>query len=309
MRLITSIFFCVLNISIGLNLKAQGCSDAGFCTAGSMRSGDKTNPEYKNDLRLGFGFGIGEQGVKIGQILTEYNRKVFKNGLFQVKFPFTFTSGALGSANGIGDPSLVYTHSLNTKKAAPLNLSAGFKFPLGKTNTAYTGSLSLPMPYQTGLGTLDFIAGLRSSIKKFSFSAAAQVVLIQGNKNNFLPELDSINAGLYFPSNMLQRGNDLLLRVDRKFEFQKFSIEPGILAIYRILGDKLTNQLGENKIYPGSEGLTLNITINTVFKLSEQSNLLFSVGAPVIVRVSRADGLTRALALSVNYLYTFGKVK
>lgn len=310
LKIIIKYLLCCIFVFNGIKTNAQGCSDAGFCTAGGIKAGEigKAN----SDIRLGIGYGIGDLKVNIIQINAEWNWAISKNVTFQSKIPFTFTNGNLGHSSGLGDISASLTYS--GKKIGNLSTAyiLGTKIPTGKTDISYTPNLifpqtkiSMPMPYQTGLGTADIIAGGRLKYKLYSFAIGTQIVIYHDNKNSFLPELDSNKASLYFPSKNLIRGNDILIRAEKLFQIKKFDIEPGILAIYRLQGDKATNASGVSAILKGSEGLTLNITLNVAYTISSKIQLLITAGTPLIVRTTRADGLTRALVSGIQIKYQF----
>lgn len=290
------------------NLNAQGCSDAGFCTAGGLKN--ESTGLQSSDIRLGYNFNIGEQNVLIQAIQLETNFKLQKKAIIQAKIPFLWIQGNLGNTKGFGDPMISITYQIQNKKQFNAHIIGGIKFPLGKTNFTYqvypqvdNYLLSLPMPYQTGLGTTDLIAGYRINKGAWKFATGLQWVLIQNNKNNFLPEKDTLNDGLYFASNQLKRGNDLLLRVEHNIKIGNFNIEPGLLGIYRLKGDIITESNGNSLLLQGSKGTTLNLTLNVNFKISAKLQTALNAGAPIIVRQIRADGLTRAFVTSVQFKY------
>ena len=216
----------VLFLSLGVflfgNAQGQGCSDAGFCTAGSINAGHKIDSLLKRELSLGISYSKGEQLVNILQVLPQLDWALSRKTMLQIKLPLQAATGELGNNMGMGDPVLSISNQLYSTKNIKVFVTGGLKFPLGKTNNTYKTNLSFPMPYQTGLGTLDGIAGLRISMNKFTFATGFQGVITQNNMNNFLPLLDSINAGDYFASNGLKRGNDFLVRIEKSWSLKNW---------------------------------------------------------------------------------------
>lgn len=77
----------------------------------------------------------------------------------QLKVPYLSVSGNLGSTSGLGDPALTASYAFIKKDEERLDGLVGVKVPSGDANTRSAG-LSLPMPYQTSLGTTDLLLGI-----------------------------------------------------------------------------------------------------------------------------------------------------
>ena len=77
-----------------------------------------------------------------------------------------------------------------------------------------------------------------------------------------------------------------------------------ILPIYHIGDDSFVNKQNETQDIIGSKGLTLNLNIFYQYKFSDSRTIEFSVGAPVVSREVRPDGLSQ-FALGVEYSITF----
>lgn len=291
------------------NSKAQGCSDAGFCTIGGLahqEMPDSTQTRnFKNSAKLSFSYGLGEQNTSIYQIITDAEIKFIKNYSVQFKIPYVYANGNLGSNNGMGDLVVSFNGKYRLKNKAVLNATIGGKFPTGKTDDG-SASLSLPMPYQTGLGTYDLILGASLQFQQWNFGAGYQRVLKNQNKNNFLygeTLLPVKNA--YFESNLLDRGDDALLRIERNFKIRKVNLSVGLLGIYRLQKDKITWIDGKQGELDGSRGLTLNITGTAQYEFSGRTGMALMFGAPVLVREVRPDGLTRELVTTLSFQFHF----
>ena len=62
----------VLTALIPLQSKSQGCSDAGFCTMGTLKPHSESDTSYRHSVKLSFSYGIGEQNTKITQVIPEF---------------------------------------------------------------------------------------------------------------------------------------------------------------------------------------------------------------------------------------------
>ncbi len=290
----------------GNRVLAQGCSDAGFCSAGSLKSATGADSAMASNVSLKAIYGSGEEGVNVIQIVPEFNWQMNQRSSFQFTVPFTFTSGNLGSTSGPGDIILVYTYRLINATGNIFGLSAGTKLATGKTDLKDNSFYSLPMPYQTGLGTYDLILGASYQFDRWAAAAGYQRVLVNENENTFLhyPFVDDEEGG-YFISNKLDRGDDALLRLNYNAKIGDVTFTPGLLAIYRLNKDQVTGVNGEEFDLKGSDGLTLNITLTSSVPIAGRFSLIGEAGAPALVREVRADGLTRSFVISASIRYHF----
>jgi hypothetical protein len=251
-------------------------------------------------------YGIGEQGTSIWKVAPEISLCWNEAHNFQMSIPFIFVSGNLGSTTGAGDILLNYSYRLQSEKPLKFSFTAGTLIPSGKTDIRYK-ERSFPMPYQTGLGTLDAIVGVSASYKNWFSAIGLQKVIINNNNNSYLHSdiyFFESNENSYFESNQLDRGDDLLFRVERKFILKKFQFTPGALLLYRINNDKIDTRFGQQIEINNSVGLTLNLTSAFFIPIKSKINLVVEAGAPIVVREFRPDGLTRSMVLSLklNYL-------
>lgn len=308
-RLFIGLWFLFL-VSAAEPGHAQGCSDAGVCTMGAMGQqqvlADTSLAEQRHELKTSFSFGRGEQHVSVFQLTPELNLGISPEWRLQAKLPFTFVSGNLGRNSGAGDASFSLTYRRKTARGAVLGFTGGVKIATGDAS-ATAGGLALPMPYQTSLGTHDVVAGFSFGWKGWNFAAAYQHVIVHHNQNGFLHKAWPAGspAQQYFESDHLRRGNDALIRAEKKFVSGRFSVNPGLLALYRLQEDRT----GENMPVAGSKGFTLNITASAEYvrKGPWIFGLLFA--APAVVRENRPDGLTRAVVAGFSTAYHFGKFK
>lgn len=307
MKSIKIIYALFLFIITANSSYSQGCSDAGFCTMGSSKPSGIVDSLYRQHFKFTLSYGAGEQGVTVVQAIPELELSFFKNNSIQLKLPFNTITGNLGDNNGVGDVALSITQRFVRNASNSFSFSAGMKLPTGTTDEASDNTYSLPMPYQTGLGTTDLVVGAAWNYKTWNVSAGYQTVLNHDNKNTFLRSRypgDSDAAG-YFESNLLERGDDALLRIEKQFHIKKFMITPGLLGIYRLTEDKITDETGKQVAVKGSDGITLNITATAAYAVSNRFDLQLMFGAPAVVRDVRPDGLTRSLVLNLGFRYNF----
>ncbi len=323
----------VLLSIIGLvraQMLAQGCSDAGVCTAGAIGQlhlwQDSTADvvDYRHFARLGYSYAIGEQSTTIMQTNAEISIGIGPRLSVQAKVPYIWAIGNLGENSGIGD--LIGTISYAIVKERERNLTAvlGVRLPMGSSeamNTVITTSggigRPLPMPYQTGLGTTDLLMGINARKGGWVAAVAYQHVLHQGNKNTFSHEAWSGNTDApgYFESYHLERANDLVGRIQYAYGCGRLSLQPGLLGIYHLgMDSRLVlpqPSVWSNDTTPfrwvvgGSQGLTLNLTADLRYKLSEQWAIEAMFATPVVTREVRPDGLTRSLVTGFGLRYRF----
>jgi len=287
---------------------SQGCSDAGFCTAGSIKPGSSNTEKMQNSVGISLGFGIGEQGTTIITPQLEPQLKVNDRSLVQVKIPFVQINGDLGKISGLGDVILSYSYLWDTTGKLPLMLTVGTRIATG-TASQRANNIPLPMPYQTSLGTTDLILGARLGLKKgFSISFAYQQPLFNRNQNGFdstaFNALNLEDSKNYFLSSELKRKGDVLLRIDKMFKGKKTNYTMGVLPIFHLGKDQIRNEQNQWVKLEGSQGLTVNINGSIVHKLSDKTELSLIAGMPIAIRQSRPDGLTRAFVsvLGLRYL-------
>ncbi len=302
----------------------QGCSDPGICTTGDLNSTltrdtvspiDFTNASLEellgaemNGGRYRFGiatvYNRGEYDVKIYNTIFRASMRLKENIWFTVKLPYSVTNGMLGSASGTGDLNWSFQNTFKSGKHWNIAYTIGGVVPTNNANANDNGT-PLPMAYQTSLGATNVLGGLSADYKTWSAAVGYQHS-IGKNGNEFTNEalvtdptlvgFDPLNAERqrYTTSRHIERGSDIIFRLEKRFVFKRFSVVAGVLPIYRLSNSTVeTLTAGEQEVV-GSNGLTLNITGGIKYRLSENTNIRFNVGGPTIMREYRPDGLTRA---------------
>jgi hypothetical protein len=165
------------------------------------------------------------------------------------------------------------------------------------------------MQYQSSLGTVDLLAGISLTNKKWLFATAVQQPLSGTNRNTFLPAYwNTAAANKYSPTNTFNRKGDVLLRAAYTLIGKdKIDLSIGLLSIYHLGKDTYVNGNISNKpiALDGSEGLTLNGTAALHYRLNNKFSLGLSGGVPFVVRDIRPDGLTRKFVVSPEIVFNF----
>jgi len=297
---LTVVFFCN-------PLLSQGCSDAGFCSIGILKT--KTDDKsYKQAISLGANYGLGEEGTNTINPYIEYRRILSTKWVIQAKLTAAYATGFLGNNYNLGDVYSFATYSLKVNKNNTFSILGGFKIPLTVSNDKFNGK-PLPLDYQSSIGTYDFVTGINYVLlKKWEFSTGLQMPIIQKNKNSFFAdEYTNPKAKSFASTNNFKRKSDALVRVGYNISINQKSInlKPNLLAIYHLGKDTYVNRFGTTTIIDGSEGLTLNIGLIASKKINTKSSIEIVAATPLIVRDIRADGLTRSAVVNLQYTFQF----
>jgi hypothetical protein len=279
---------------IGLaKVNAQGCSDAGFCSAGSLQNGQAKHETLRSAVAISAGAASGENNVMIFTPQLEV-KIAGEKGYFEFKLPFQVISGDLGKNQGIGDLIASYTAPWKLKsKSIVLQETIGVRIGLGDANDENIGK-PLPMSYQTSLGTTDLFVGVAMKWKKYlNMALAIQSPIIHYNNNGYDKMGYRGNDTSFFASRHLKRNGDVMLRIEGQYDFKKMGVTAGPQVIYHISDDKMKDVTGKESAIKGSAGLTLNVNASVYYK-AKTWMLDLNAGVPVIQRDSRPDGLTRS---------------
>lgn len=287
---------------IGQNMYAQGCSDAGFCTINSVKpySTDST-AFYKNQIKIGISYGKADHNISVMGNYFEYNRQINDKIGIDVKLTSLAQNGNGISTFGLSD---VFA-TANYKTSSKVNFTLGAKIPLTTSNKKEYG-FSLPMDYQSSLGTFDLILGIGYGVQKLQLMAAFQQPLTQNKNRFFVSNFSNPNLRKIQETNKFERSGDILLRASYTFTInKKFKITPSLLPIYHLSNDKYTDVLNIEREINGSKGLTLNGNLYLDYTLSKKNTVQLNVGMPFVRRDSRPDGLTRSFIANLEYRYNF----
>lgn len=293
-------------------VQAQGCSDAGFCTMGALRPDQPFNKRIAIRLRsmeIGFYRGSTPLTPVIYVATADLNFGINDKTSLQLKLPYQAATGQLGSTSGFGDISLCVTRTLVRQRTFDINISLGAKLPTNKSDKDENG-FPLPMYYQTSLGSYDGIAGLSLISRKWLFATGIQHAFTR-NDNQFLwSAWDTSNEDLiylhrYANSKELQRGTDIMLRVERNFRFSQWNFALGLLPIYRINEDVITDRSGNRIAQKNTTGLAMSALLSAGYNFDVRSGVRLLIGQKIVQRESNTDGLTRELVSTLSYCYKF----
>ncbi len=288
---------------------AQGCSDAGFCTIGSIKPRGIDSLSVKNEkLTVFFANGIGDENVYVFTPGIQYDKKFNRRWAVQAKITANYTSGNLGNAFGGGDVFLSGTYTPKVKGKWVKSYLLGTKLPLNKSDIRY-GDKPLPMQYQSSLGTIDLIVGFTITNNRLFFATAIQQPLTGRNGNTFLPVYwNTPEADAYPPSNDFNRKGDILARVGYDIiRNNKLTLNAGLLGIYHLGEDTYIdgNESSKPIALIGSEGLTLNCTASAWYRIHSKFSVGLLGGVPFVVRDVRPDGLTRKFVFTPEIIFHF----
>ncbi|MBL7846614.1 MAG: hypothetical protein JNL40_04025 [Cyclobacteriaceae bacterium] len=310
-------FLAILFLLLNLTAYSQGCSDAGFCTMGAMKPDQPYNKRVQVKLKtieLSFYRGTTTLTPIVYVANLDFNFSLNSRNAFQIKVPYQWVNGQLGNTATIGDLSLCYTRNIYSSDRFDLNASVGTKLPTNNSNIM-AGPNPLPMYYQTSLGTYDFIAGISMISRKWLFATGIQIPFNRnGNQFDWHRWISSDPAEQayvqkYPNSSELQRGIDVMLRVERNFRLSRFNFSAGLLPIYRITADEITNFQGvrTSKDAKGNvaKGLALSWILTAGYNFNARAGVRLLVGHKIVQREFSPDGLTRELVTSLSYAYRF----
>lgn len=300
------LMFAIFGTIIFINLNAQGCSDAGFCSLGSLKNTYSVTGK-KYFIAIAANYGAGEQSTSTINPYLEYGVKINNRLTAHVKMTAVYATGFLGSTFNLGDIYGFVNYAIKTNNQ--LSLLSGVKIPLSHSNDKNDDGKPLPLDYQSSLGSYDLIEGINYIIKeKWEINAGVQIPVIQENKNTFFSdEYADPRVNSFAPTNNFRRKSDVLLKLGHYFHFKQSSItlKPNILAIYHTGEDSYENRLGKRQPIKGSDGLTMNAGIIAVKRFHNDNDLELIAAAPFIVRDVRPDGLTRSVVVNIQYRFRF----
>lgn len=250
-------------------------------------------------------YGEGDNGTSIIVSQIEANLRLKNEKMFaQIKIPYTFISGKLGSVSGLGDITISATYIMFSDVKSNLSFSGGFKIPTNKGDRLLN-NLPLPMVYQTSHGTTDILIGAKLTYKKWDGTIGYQHSF-DANNNQYVHQTnveDSITYNSFFESKILRRSDDAIFRINRNFIGKKINFSTGLLFIYHLKDDMYSNSKGKVVTSAGSKGLTLNINLAGIIALSKKTDFIFVFANPIVTRKSRPDGLTRKYIVQIGFKY------
>ncbi|MBN4051985.1 hypothetical protein JYT53_00630 [Cytophagaceae bacterium AH-315-L13] len=294
----------IIILYINSHIYGQGCSDAGICSSGSLGSTEINDSSRASKVTISNTLAMGEQFVFVEIVQLGAKLVIFKKLFLDVKLPYQYVIGNLGRNAEMGDLSYSISGLIPLNEDKQLILMGGGTFPMTNTNASSDGK-PLPTSYIAGSGTVELLLGASYFVNNWSFSLGYQHAFNRNN-NEFLHSEWSGNdkAEKYFESNKLKRGDDVMLRLGKRYSVSDKTLFLSLLPIYRLQEDEIIID-NKNVKLEGSKGLTLNINFGMLYPLTDRIDLRFSYGSPVIWRKVRADGLTRPFVFNAILEYKF----
>ncbi len=296
------ILFALFGLLVSTLAWSQGCSDAGIC---SINKGFVTDSiPFKNTLEFASIYSLGEADVQYLTHYISYTKRFNDRFAFTSKVTLSTANGSFGTRTQFGDAFVIGNYVFKEKNKKQWSVLTGFKFPFTASNLKING-YSLPLDYQSSLGTIDVFLGTNLHYKRWDFNAALQIPVINLNKNSYFSQYSGTDD---FPStNLFERKSDALLRATYsiKTPHSKFTFKPNILFIYHLGEDSFENAFNKRETIVGSDGLTVNGNLITTYNFNNQNSIELSLASPFVVRDVRPDGLTRSFVLGLQYKITF----
>lgn len=270
-----------VGLALGLNLAAQ-CSDNGVCgleRPGSIReyswgvthleahSGDSQRIHYQT-LRVEGRFPWGEATTLLFSL------------------PFHQITGPLGSQAGVGDLTAVLDRSIWKGRDLTFSGQVGGRFGTGRSN----GDPLLPQAYQTGLGSVDGLLGLRLSGAVWVGGLGYQMA--GGRSENAITRL--------------KRGDDVLAWVEYQGKAWggNFSLKGNVIK--RLQQSSVLNPIDGKYISLSESDFTqANLAGIYSWPLRDGWNLDLGASVPLLSRKSNEDGSKRSLTVQLGIRQRF----
>lgn len=212
--------------------------------------------------------------------------QVFEQSRLSFSLPFNHQSGPLGSTTGLGDMTILWSQTVLDGSSAQLGFQIGGKLAIADVNAK-----DLPQSYQSGLGTNDLLVGATGEFQYWNIAIAYQ--FSQDRSPNRIDRL--------------KRGDDILLRIGFSDELDPWQFGGEILTIKRLQKSSiLLSASGQPEVYgvlPQSDQTQVNLVGHAGYRLSNESELRWTVAFPLLNRKVNVDGLTRSLSLSIAFAY------
>lgn len=296
-----------------LPAKAQGCSDSGFCTMGAFKPDQPYLKKFNvrlNSIELTQHLGHTKYGDWIHATFLDATIGFFGRTSLQLRLPaYTIIEGDMPTTKGWGDLFLNVTHAIVVKDNYRLNLTAGVKIYNQQPNKKSEEGIDMPLYQQTTYGSNDLSFGGSLVTRKWVLAGGYQHALNRIT-NNFNHEdwedheLEDVVI-VYDPSAGLERGDDIMTRVERNFRLSRFNFYVGGLGLWRVTPDKTLNQAGELRAVPGSTGLALNAVTGAGYQFNTRMGIRLLVSVKLKERDANPDGLARDFVSQFAYIIRF----
>lgn len=291
----------VLFFSFKINAYTQ-CSDAGVCSIGSHKNMEENETHTNSSISLSdrIGYSGKDDDVTYNSIVASGSFGLSPNFNASFSIPFNMQSGPAGNYSGIGDLILGLSYNQPINKDASINFQVGGKFATGDANQGNSlNGTSLPLVYQSGMGTNDILVGATYNYRGFAVTLGGQFPLDR-SKNTY---------------SQLKRAPDVLLGLSYIIPANdKLYITAEVLTIKRITESNAifgaTNNSSDDigVDIPDSDFLQMNIQASFNYLVSRNFGLNLSGAVPLLKRNTNLDGTKRAFTVSAGASYYFNLV-
>lgn len=293
----TIFLILLLSLFIHSQLQAQGCSDAGVCSATQQFEAPQNN-KINHHFSVTPSIGLGDQQSWVIGSAFSYQLQTEKGWAVGVALPYSLTTGNLGTTSGIGDFIISLNIPVLRSETNQISWLVAGKIATGNANKKIDGD-ALPMVYQQSSGTNDVITSINWNHKTWLFAVGYQHAFNTTENEFFASDFpEESDAFQYHSSAFLKRGDDMMLRAEKRFKGKgKSSYRAGALPVIRIQADEIKVN-GVYEEIANSTGLTLNLYTSWRYQFNDQFYSELQLAAPPIVREVRADGTTRSFLLN-----------
>lgn len=277
--------FCLLVLFGSAFMYGQGCSDAGFCTIGAMQAKELG----KNDISFGSSYERTTNEFNVLQQFVQYHVQL--NEQFSLATKVTSKYGGNGFIDnfGLSDWFISGTyHAKTSNEKVKWQYTLGAKIPFATPETFFLDA-------EPSNGTFDVIAGISYTNHAFQLTLGYQQPL------NTITTKDGVS---------FKRGGDLLLKPTYLWKFNRWSVQPSTMFIYRIAEDEgtfnsnfpiLFDPAFLNGKISGTDGLTINLMADVTYAFKNNHRLQLIAAMPLLNREQIVDGLGRSFVFQVAY--------
>lgn len=256
------------------------CSDAGICSIESALHDRK-----HQSINFDYIYGSSDSSLTYSTYQLSADINLFTGTKIWGSLPLVMTDGPLGGVSGIGDLILVVNQKLFEIGGAGAYIDFGTRLATGTQNAGD----SLPLKYQTGLGSNDLMFGV--SVVSDNINVGIGYQLNGGRAANELTRL--------------KRGDDFIVRGGYMHRGESLDFGGELLAIKKLEEQSILDHVDSvgREIFtnlPGSDAFQLNALLKARWNIANSFALTGSVGFPLLERKVSVDGLTRAYTVTAG---------
>ncbi|MCU0420291.1 MAG: hypothetical protein MUC38_11625 [Cyclobacteriaceae bacterium] len=306
--------FFLLLAWLPASLHAQGCSDSGFCTMGSLKPDQIYVPKHLvrvHALEMTYHYGRTEQDDHIHAAFMDVVLGLGKRITMQVRLPaYAVIRGDMPTTQGWGDYFLNVSHVAWQRRHYQIALTAGAKFYNRAQDPQQSeNGLDMPLYHQTSLRTDDLNAGITVASRKWMAAVAyRKPVRFDNGAFHHEPWAETPLAGTvarYAPSRGLVPGDDLMMRVERSFRLARWTFGIGSLNLYRLRRDRVVDADGMLRPQGGTEGLASSVVVSSRYRFDVKNSVRLLASQRVADRDLNPDGLARTFVAQLAFEHRF----